>query len=156
MVRLLLCCFLLPFLVLLVISFFTCALLAAHSLYFKPECIYFSYVLPDPSPPGKNGTQLCTSTANGTHLGGKFPLPLSGDLRGGVDLLLAISGLRRLVQLLSDTGQRGLLAHQQSGLQLLPQQEIMFGLFHLIKEVSISLLVQQWTNKGLLVPTNKQ
>lgn len=82
---------------------------------------------------------LC-QRADGTDLGGKFPLPLSGDLRGGVDLLLAIGGLRRLVQLLSDTGQRRLLAHQQSGLQLLPQQEIMFCLFHLRQKVRKTLL----------------
>lgn len=140
MVWLLLCCFLLSFLVLLLISFLTCALLAAHSLYFKPDCIYFLYALPDPSPPGKNGTGLYANEPIGTDLGGKFPLPLSGDLRGGVDPLLAIGRLRRLVQLLSDTGQRRLLAHQQSGLQLLPQQEIMFCLFHLRQKVRKTLL----------------
>lgn len=66
--------------------------------------------------------ELSSVPTDGTDFGGKFPLPLSGDLTGGVDLLLAISGLRGLAQLLSDAGQRGLLAHQQSGLQLLPQQ----------------------------------
>lgn len=52
-VWLLLCPFLLFF---LVISFTICASLAAQSLYFKPECFYFFYALPDPSLPGKIGT----------------------------------------------------------------------------------------------------
>lgn len=144
-VWLLLCFFLLFFLVPFLISFLTCSSLAAHFLYFKPECFYLFYALHDSSPPGRKGTHL-NSNAVGTDLSGKFSLPLSGNLRGGVDLLLAIGGLSSLVQLLSDARQRGLLPHQHSGLELLPQQKVMFGLFHLRQEV----------RKTLLSPTTKK
>lgn len=64
-------------------------------------------------------------------LGSKLPLPVSGDFRVGADTLVDLGRLRRLTQLLSDTGQQGLLAHEQSRLQFLPQQKVMFGLLHL-------------------------
>lgn len=64
-------------------------------------------------------------------LGSELPLPLSGDFGAGADLLVDLGGLRRLTQLLCDTGQQGLMAHEQSRLQFLPQQEVMFGLLHL-------------------------
>lgn len=67
-------------------------------------------------------------------LDSELPLPLSGDFRAGADFLVDLEGLRRLTELLSDTGQQGLLAHEQGRLQLLPQQEVMFGLLHLTEQ----------------------
>ena len=64
-------------------------------------------------------------------LGSELPLPLSGDFCTVADLLVDLGGLWRLVHLLRDAGQQGLLAHEQGRLQFLPQQEVMFGLLHL-------------------------
>lgn len=71
-------------------------------------------------------------------LGSELPLPVSGDFRAGADLLVNVGGLRRLTQVLSDTGLQGLLAHEQGRLQFLFQQQVMFGLLHLRKEGEIS------------------
>lgn len=62
-------------------------------------------------------------------LGSELPLPLCSEFRAG--LLVGVGRLRRLTQLLGDTGQQGLLAREQGGLKFLPQQEVMFGLLHL-------------------------
>lgn len=45
-------------------------------------------------------------------LGSELPLPLSGDFRAGSDFLVDLRGLRRLTQLLGDTGLQGLLAYE--------------------------------------------
>lgn len=62
------------------------------------------------------------------HLGSELPLPFSGKFCTEADLWVNLGGLRRLTQLLGDTG---LLAREQSGLQFLSQQEVMFGFLHL-------------------------
>lgn len=48
-------------------------------------------------------------------LSSELPLPLSGDFVAA-DLGVHLSGLRRLIQLIGDTGLKGLLAHEQRGL----------------------------------------
>lgn len=66
-----------------------------------------------------------------SDLSGELSLPLSGDLGASAHLLVDLRRLRRLTQLLSDTGQHGLLTQEQRGLQFLSKQEVMFGLLHL-------------------------
>lgn len=81
-------------------------------------------------------TQLKTCSVMVADLGSELPLPISGDLGAGADLLVGLGGLRRLTQLLGDTGQQGLLAREQGRLQFFPQQEVMFGLLHLRGNIS--------------------
>lgn len=61
----------------------------------------------------------------------ELSLSLSGDFRAGADLLLDLGGLVRLAELLGDAGLQRLLAHKHGRLQLLPQEQVMFGLLHL-------------------------
>lgn len=49
-------------------------------------------------------------------LGSELLLPLVGDLRAGAGPLIRVKGLMRLIQLLGNTGLKGLQARQQGGL----------------------------------------
>lgn len=81
-------------------------------------------------------------------LGGELPLPLRGDFgAGAADLLVDRGRLRRLTQLLSDTGLQGVLTHEQGRLQFLSQQEVMFGFLHLREQRKPSLSVTAFGNK---------